>query len=261
MASSRYERSRKGKVLNASIAAVSPARHGKVTIGSGCDFAAASALGHVPIGLNEVPLAVCDFPLVLIKDGAMGGFRLVVLLGFEADRNLFVIGEQWAATYMPLNILRMPFCLGAPDGDGVELCIDESSRLLGRAPGAALFDASGTETAFLAGRRALLQQMLADSERAAKFVGAIAAERLIRPMTLTLQFADHHQQDIKGAYTIDPLTLETLPGETLQRLHRQGHLAPIYAFIHSLGQLSRLKQLHNMCDARQITASAVQLHL
>lgn len=247
--------------MTASIAAVSRARHGSVTIGSGSDFAAASMLGQVPIGLSEIPLAVCDFPLVLIKDSATGGFRLVVLLGFEADRNLFVIGENWAATYLPLNILRLPFCLGAPDGGAVDLCIDEASSLLGCAPGAALFEASGAETVFLAGRRALLQQMLADAEAAAQFVGAIAAERLITPMTLTLHFADHHQQDIEGAYTIDPLALETLSDATLLRLHGQGHLASVYAVMHSLGQLNRLEQLHNARGERQITASAVQLHL
>lgn len=247
--------------MTASIAAVSHARHGKLTIGSGSDFAAAAALGHVPIGLSEIPLAVCDFPLVLIKDGVTGGFRLVILLGFEADRNLFFIGESWAATYLPLNILRLPFCLGAPDGGEVELCIDEESSLLGRAPGAALFDGNGAETAFLAGRRALLQQMLADAEATAQFVGLIVAERLITPMTLTLHFADQQQQEIEGAYTIDPLALESLPGETLLRLHSQGHLGTIYAVMHSLSQLNRLEQLHNARGAVQVTGSTVQLHL
>lgn len=245
----------------ASIAAVSAARHGDVTIRSGSDLAAAAALGHVPIGLSEISLAVCDFPVVLIKDGATGGFRLVVLLGFEADRNLFVLGKGWAATYLPLNILRLPFCLGAPDGGAAELCIDEASSLFGAAPGIALFEAGGAESAFLAGRRALVQQMLADAEAAAGFVRAIAAERLVTPMTLTLHFADQHQQDIQGAYTVDPLALETLDDAAVLRLHRAGHLAPIHAMMHSLGQLNRLEQLHNARGERQIVSSAVQLHL
>ena len=245
----------------ASIAAVSHARHGGLTIGTGVDLAAAAALGHVPLGLGEIPLAGCDYPLVLIKDGATGAFRLVALLGYAADRNLYVIGENWAATYLPLNVLRLPFCLGTPNGDAVELCIDEASSLLGRAPGAALFEADGTETPFLAGRRALIEQMRADAEATAQFVSAIAAERLITPMTLTLHYADQHQQDIQGAYTIDPLALETLADAAVLRLHRSGHLAAIHAMIHSLGQLNRLDQLHNARGERPIMRSAFQLHL
>ena len=121
----------------ATIAAVNHARHREVTIGSGTDLAAAAGLGHVPLGLSEVPLALCDYPVVLIKDGATGAFRLVALLGFAADRNLYVIGESWAATYLPLNVLRLPFCLGTPGGEAVELCLDEASSLVRRAPGAA----------------------------------------------------------------------------------------------------------------------------
>lgn len=245
----------------ATIAAVSQARHGQITIGQGTDLAAAAGLGHVPLGFGEVPLAVCDYPVVLIKDGATGAFRLVALLGFAADRNLFVLGESWAATYLPRNVLRLPFCLGTPNGDALGLCLDEASSLVGRSPGAALFAPDGSETPFLAGRRALLQQMLADAEAAAAFVGAIAAERLITPMTITLHYADRHQQDIEGAYTIDPLALETLGDAALLRLHRSGHLAAVHAMIHSLGQLNRLEQVHNARGERQITQSAVQLHL
>ncbi|MBX9884047.1 MAG: SapC family protein [Novosphingobium sp.] len=240
---------------------MAPARHGQVTIGTGTDLAGAAGLGHVPLGLSEVPLAACDYPVVLIKDGATGIFRLVALLGFAADRNLYVIGDHWAATYLPHNVLRLPFCLGAPDGDAVELCIDEASSLVGRTPGAALFAADGSETAFLAGRRALVEKMLADAQAAAQFVSMIAAERLVTPMTLTLHFADQHQQDIQGAYTIDPLALETLADAALLRLHRGGHLAAVHAMMHSLGQLTRLEQLHNARGERQITRSAVQLHL
>jgi SapC len=245
----------------ATIAAVRRERHGGLTVGLGTDLAAAAGLGHVPLGFSEIPLAICDYPVVLIKDGATGAFRLVALLGFAADRNLFVLGESWAATYLPQNVLRLPFCLGSPNGGEPEVCIDEASSLVGRAPGAALFAADGSETPFLSGRRALLQRMLADAEAAARFVSTIAAERLATPMTITLHFADQHQQDIQGAYTIDPLALETLADAAVLRLHRSGHLAAIHAMMHSLGQLNRLEQLHNARGERMITQSAVQLHL
>ncbi|WP_298167029.1 SapC family protein [Novosphingobium sp.] len=245
----------------ASLAAVRPERHGQLTIGTGTDLAAAAGLGHVPLGISEIPLAVCDYPVVLIKDGTTGGFRLVALLGFEANRNLFVIGENWAATYLPLNVLRLPFYLGAADGGALAVCLDEASSLIGRAPGHALFDADGTETGFLTSRRKLLDDMLADAKATARFVSAITAARLITPMTITLHHADQHQQDIAGAYTIDPLALETLDGAALLALHRDGHLGAIYALMHSLGQLGRLEQLHNARGERLITRSAVQLHL
>lgn len=245
----------------ATLDAVRRERHAGLTIGQGADLAAAAILGHVPLGFSEIPLALCDYPIVLIKDGATGQFRLVALLGFAANRNLFVLGGNWAATYLPLNILRLPFFLGAPDGGAPELCIDEASSLIGGTPGNALFDASGNETPFLTGRRKLVQDMLADAEKTAAFVTAITAARLVTPMTITLHHADQHQQDIEGAYTIDPLALETLEGTALTVLHRDGHLGAIYAIMHSLGQLSRLEQLHNAHGERPIARSAVQLHL
>lgn len=245
----------------ATLAAVRAERHGGLTVGHGADLTAAAGLGHVPLGFSEIPLALCDYPMVLIKDGATGAFRLVALLGFAPGRNLFVLGDTWAATYLPLNVLRLPFYLGAPDGGEPELCIDEASSLIGAAPGHALFDAGGAETPFLAGRRALLQTMRADAEKTARFISAIAAARLIVPMTLTLHHANQHQQDIEGAYTIDPLALETLDGEMLQMLHREGYLGAVHAVMHSLGQLTRLEQLHNAHGERPITRSTFQLHL
>lgn len=247
--------------MSGSIVPVSRARHGRMAVAGGPDLAAAATLGHVPIGLGEVPLALCDYPLVLLKDGGTGGFRLVALLGFEADRNLFVIGGNWAATYLPLNILRLPFCLAHSDEGALELCVDEASGLIGGAEGSPLFEADGAETQFLANRRALVRQMLADAEATAAFVGAIAAERILTPMTITLHFVDKRQQAIEGAYTIDPLALESLPPEALVRLHAQGHLAPIHAMMHSLGQINRLEQLHNAQSEHRLSASTVQLRL
>lgn len=245
----------------ATLAAIRRDRHASLTIGQGTDLEAAASLGHVPLGFSEIPLALCDYPIVLIKDGATGQFRLVALLGFAANRNLYVLGGNWAATYLPLNVLRLPFYLGAPEGGEPELCIDEASSLIGATPGHALFDASGTETPFLAGRRQLLQTMRADAEKTAQFISAITAARLVTPMTITLHHADQHQQDIEGAYTIDPLALETLDDAALLKLHREGHLGAIHAVMHSLGQLSRLEQLHNARGERPITRNAVQLHL
>ena len=247
--------------MTASIAAISQLRHSRLMVDNGTDIAAAAVLGHVPLGLSEVPLAGCDYPIVLIKDGATGGFRLVALLGFDGGCNLFVMGENWLATYLPHNVLRLPFCLGAPAGGNLVACIDETSALLNAQRGTALFDADGGETAFLTGRRALLGRMQADAEAAAAFVKAIVAARIVRPMTLTLHFGDQRQQDIEGAYTIDPLALEDLPDETLLHLQRSSHLAAVYAIIHSLGQVNRLEQLHNARGESQIVASTVQLHL
>lgn len=247
--------------MTASIAALSRARHGTTTVGTGTDLEAAARFGHVPLGLGEVALAACDYPIVLIKDGATGAFRLVALLGFEADRNLYVLGESWAATYLPLNVLRLPFCFAAPEGQALEVCIDEASSLVGQTTGTALFAPDGSESAFLSGRRALLARMAYDMEAATRFVAKLAAERLVTRMTITLHFADQHQQDITGAYTIDPLALDALDDAAVLRLHRSGLLAPIHAMIHSLGQINRLEQLHNAQTARRIAQAAVQLHL
>lgn len=247
--------------MDASIAAIDGARHAGLMIDSGIDIDAAAALGHVPIGLGEVPIAGCDYPIVLIKDVASGGFRLVALLGFDAGCNLFVIGGNWLATYLPLNILRLPFCLGAPDGGAVVACVDEASRLLNSTRGAALFDADGTETAFLTGRRALLDRMRADGEAAAAFVRALVTARLVRPMTLSLMFEDRHRQDIEGAYVIDPIALETLPDDVLLAMHRSGHLAAAYALVHSLAQVNRLQQLHNAKGGSLIIESTTHIHI
>lgn len=245
----------------ASIAAICRARHGVLKVDSGVDIGAVTALGHVPIGLGEVPLAACDYPIVLIKDSATGGFRLMVLLSLDGDANLFMIGANWVATYLPLNVLRLPFCLGAPDGAGLVACVDEASRLLNSESGAPLFDADGAETTFLVERRALLNRMRADSEAATEFVSTVVAARIVRPLTLALHFEDRRQQDIEGAYTIDPVALETLPDDSLLALHRSGHLSVVYALVQSLAQVNRLEQLHNARGGSRIIECTTQIHL
>ncbi|MFX8418129.1 SapC family protein, partial [Acinetobacter baumannii] len=79
--------------------------------------------------------------------------------------------------------------------------------------------------------RALLVRMADDMEAATRFVVTLAAERLVTRITITLHFADQHQQDITGAYTIDPLALDALDDAAVLRLHRSGLLAPIHAMI------------------------------
>ena len=66
------------------------------------------AVAFAPTFPDEFRSLQAHYPIVFRKS-ADGALQPVALFGFEDGQNLFLDGERWDATYLPLAIERQPF--------------------------------------------------------------------------------------------------------------------------------------------------------
>lgn len=209
----------------------------------------ARRLNHAQIGLSETGVAASDYPVLFMKDSNSGRFRLVALFGFRPDANVFVLNDQWQATYLPLKALGAPFHLAGSENS---LCIDEASDLVSTDVGAALFTDDGEATAELSRIRSMFDHLRQDVDAADDLVAEIVTLGLIRPLSITLDFGDDTSELLEGLYSISPSRLAALDDAAVLALHRRGFLERLHIIINSLGQLNRVQQLSHFHYDRKI---------
>jgi SapC len=236
------------KVISLSL--FNPQRHRDARINPGVDMMLSRQLNHAQIGLSETSVAASDYPLLLMKDGESGRFRLVALFGLKPDTNSFLVNDQWQATYLPLAIVGAPFHLGGPEKS---LCIDEGSDLVSTDAGAALYSGDGAETAELSRVRAMFDYLRQDLDAANDFVAALVALDLVRPLSITLEFSQGDYEAVEGLYSLSPPRLAALEDATIVNLHRRDWLNKACIMINSLNQMNRIQQLHNLHFDKKIT--------
>ena len=212
--------------------------------------AEAAQLNMVPVVLGEFLKLCVQYPIVLTKNGATGQFTCVALFGFEKSENLFWQQDRWDAIYVPLQVSRQPFFLGANGDQPAVVCIDTAHPSVKQTHGEAIFDEQGAETAYLQQAKQMLAALLDGEQRTDRFVRKLLALELIRPMRLEIEFADRHKQRIEGLYTLDEERLKAAPAQTIAELHSLEYLGPIYTMLASLGHIYSLVQRKNLLVAR-----------
>src|SRR3546814_20872361 len=84
------------------------------------------------------------YPIVFRATGD-DGFQPIALFGLREGENLFLDGDRWDATCLPLAVERQPFLLGTADDGGLLMPIDLDSPRVGPPHGQALLrDHGGT---------------------------------------------------------------------------------------------------------------------
>lgn len=217
-------------------------RHAGITIGPRPDPAYSARHHHAVLGLSEIMLAAVDYPVLLMKDGDTGAFSIIALFGFGPGQNRYVIDGRWVATWVPGAMLRYPFYHDETAPHGV--AIDEDCSLLNAAGGAALF-VDGAPSSLLSGIAETIAALVDDIAAAQSLARTLAANGLVRPLTMVLTESDGRENQLDGLYAISPQALDGLDDNTVVSLHRQGALRAAAVMAASLGQLERVRQLHD----------------
>lgn len=192
---------------------------------------------------HEFAKAAIDYPIVFVKDPESGQFRAVAMLGLEPKENLFYSRTRWKGTYVPANLRAYPFLLGGDENaEQLTLCVDESSKLVNKKDGEALFKEDGTESDFLNSRKEFLGQLIEQNRVTQQFIKYIADKELLSPQSLTLKLEDGSGHDLNGLYVINEEKLNALSDETYLEIRKRGYMAPIYAQLASMNQLQNLGQ-------------------
>jgi hypothetical protein len=187
------------------------------------------------------------YPIVFQKQATGTGFQALALFGWQEGENLFLDGERWDATYVPLSIERQPFLVGF-DGSEPVIHLDAGSPRLSTTEGEPVFLPHGGSTEYLERVNSMLRALHEGLQAMPAFVDALLAHQLLEPFSLDIEGADGSLRRWAGFYTIHEERLQGLDGRALESLQRAGHLEPIYMV---LASMSRLRDLVDRSQRRR----------
>jgi hypothetical protein len=187
------------------------------------------------------------YPIVFRKTGERtgdgAGYEALALFGFEEGENLFLggdgSGEGWDASYVPLAIQRQPFLIGRR-GEQLGIHIDLDHPRVSTSRGEALFLRHGGTSTYLERVNDVLSALHEGMQGLPAFIEALAGCGLLEPFTVDIELNDGAQHRLAGFETINEDRLLSLPGATLERLNRAGHLQAIHMAMASLTHLRDL---------------------
>lgn len=186
------------------------------------------------------------YPIVFQRDAA-GGFHPLALLGLRQGENLFLEGERWDATYIPLAIQRQPFLIGV-SGEERMIHVDLDHPRVRAGTGEALFQGPGIASEFLERARTTLLMLHDGILATPAFVDALQRHQLLESFVLDIRLDDGSDNRLAGFHTIDEQRLHALDGAALEQLSRDGHLLPVYMV---LASLSRFRDLIERMNRRR----------
>lgn len=214
------------------------------------DIAHAAALGDAVMSAPTFPAEFrnvqAHYPIVFRKSGD-AGFQPVALFGLHEGSNLFLDGDRWDATYLPLAMERRPFLIGA-SGDELLVHVDLDDPRIRTDAGEALFREHGGTTDYLDRIQSVLLALHEGLEETPVFVEALLRYGLLESFVLDIRLDDGSQCRLAGFHAIDEDRLRALDGSALEQLHQSGHLEPIYMAIASLSHLRDLIERMNRAN-------------
>ncbi|WP_404333663.1 SapC family protein [Sphingomonas sp. MMS12-HWE2-04] len=181
--------------------------------------------------------------VILFRRDAEGGWRSTVLLGLDAEENLFLDGDRWDAHTIPALMLRGPFSVGMPrPGEAGEpmIHVELEHPRVSRSEGAPLFLEHGGNSPYLELIAGVLQTILVGDQASAAMFAAFEAAGLLELVTLDIELQSGRRYKLPDCYTINAQKLAQLDGATLEALHRDGFLRCAIWQQSSLGNLQRL---------------------
>jgi hypothetical protein len=179
------------------------------------------------------------YPIVFRKAADGVGFEPVVLFGFQDGENLFLDGEKWDASYVPLAIERQPFLIGVTSGEPM-VHVDVASPRVSRTEGQEVFLTHGGNSEYLEQLNSVLGAIYQGLQATPAFINALLEHSLLESFVFDIELDDGSQNRLAGLYTINEEKLAALGAEALGRLHQNGYLQAIYM---SLASLSRFRDL------------------
>jgi hypothetical protein len=216
-------------LLYRTLVPLAPERHQGVRVLDRKDYSFAATANVIPLTVDEFPVAMRHYPIVL----ALGEPATpVALVGFERGQNAYVDADgQWKnGAYIPAYVRRYPFGLVRESAEAERhiLCADMSSTLLGEGDeGQPLFDADGQPAD--AAKRALdfCQRYVASTERTRAVMREAQELGLIGPSEVTISRGDRKQK-VDGFALVSEEKLRALDDATLGGLVRRG-VTSLYA--------------------------------
>lgn len=173
-----------------------------------------------------------NYPIVFGKS-ADGELQPLALFGFTHGQNLFLDGDRWDASYIPLTIERQPFLIGR-SADEMLMHIDLDHPRVDSTHGEPLFLPHGGTSEYLERASSVLNTIHQGLQGNAPFVAALLEHALLEPFVLDIRLDDGSDNRLSGYYAINEERLRQLDGDAFAALGRAGHLEPVYMMLASV---------------------------
>lgn len=222
-------------------------RHRETTVRRSTSFEFARNVNSVPLVDAEFPRAATEMPIVFAASET--GTVCLALLGAARDRNAFVGADgTWQGRYVPAFLRRYPFVFAAQEGSSrLTLCIDENYEGLGTdGVGERMFDAAGSETAYTRQVLSFAEEYQVTYNRTQAFCDRIEELGLLEDSRIDYTLPDGSRGGVTGFRRVSEKALRELPGETVQSLFEDGHLALIYMHLISLNLADKLVSMSSI---------------
>ena len=219
------------------------ARHAGLCYRPAADYRYAGKAVAAPLTLSEVVLASRDCPVVFSEGDEI---TPLALLGLEKDQNACVDAEgRWIGGYVPAHIRRYPFMLRRTDTPGRHvLLIDRDAPQLVENDDAAepLFvDGEIPDAGVIARARAFLARYEEEMRQTRALLAPLAEAGLLLSRRLTVEKDGSERVIARGFRMVDTEALGSLDPRTAGAWLRSGLLGQVFAHLHSLRALDRLR--------------------
>ncbi len=185
-----------------------------------------------------------DFPIFFHRDPDSGDYLPMAIFGFQNGDNLFLDGDQWIGSYLPLMLRRGPFMIGLQGQEGaggknmvITLDLDDPRVCEAGEP---LFTPFGDNSEYLDSIVEVMQAIDQGQQAIAEFTGALLEHELIEPFTLGVTLDDGKQHRLEGFHTIHEERLAALEGDVLADFSRRGILHGAYMMVASMANIPDL---------------------
>lgn len=223
--------------------------HRDLRVDAGHGAALGDAIMYAPTFPGEFRNVQAHYPIVFHRDAA-GGFHPLALFGLREGTNLFLEGDRWDATYIPLSVQRQPFLIGIADGERhVHVDLDHPRVRRDDGGGVPLFRDFGGNTEYLEQVKSVLLALHDGIMATPAFIEALLRHQLLESFVLDIRLDDGSDNRLAGFHTIDEARLQALDGTALERLARDGHLLPVYMVLASLSRFRDLIERMNRLRA------------
>lgn len=192
---------------------------------------------------GELSSLIHEYPIFITKDQKRDQYQLTAILGLHSGDNLYLDGEQWRATYLPLDILRKPFQAFIPDPNHTSkgsIAIDINSPAVSETTGQRLFTDRGESTDYFKRIETTFKQLMSGTQYTADLLRQAVEFDLLEQVDLKFDLANSEPVTLNGLYIFSQDKVTALKGDALEQCHQSGLLQVCHLTMASSLHLNKL---------------------
>ena len=218
---------KKPEILNKEI-------HKNLKMGTYKDYGFTKDAYLVPIGLNEIEVAMKSLIVVFIKE-QNGDIYPCAVLGGENGGNLLLDKENnWKKnTYIPAALRCYPFGLGGNEKEKF-ITIDSDSDLFKAKDGQPLINENLELTKEGEHAFSFVQNVYSQIDEAKKIGEVLNSYKILKQANIEIALNEQKYTLSKGIYIVDENSFNKLESRKIKKLATQGMIKFIYASLFSL---------------------------